>query len=318
MATTNPDPADHRLAEPERNDAGIRMPGELTRGAWWRGVICSMSFTVAPLGKLLSGPRTTRREAERLKHGLTFVFPGIESQSFFTIGILDGLIDGGVPGAVQIFDWTTGLNALFLYHLRAARRNHRIAAHLADLIRAYRAEHPEAHVFLVGHSGGGGMALGVAEQLGEACPVDGLILLAPAVSSHYRLRKARRAVKRGIWNFCSSLDCLLLGLGTTVAGTFDGRHTLCAGMIGFAEHERMPEEGLAPVYEVPYSPRFARWFHFGGHFGCANRVFVEAMVAPILRGESMPEPVAQASARAMPPRSESEQVSARHNVTERL
>ena len=37
--------------------------------------------------------------------GLTLVLPGIESESIMTYGICDGLVDGGIAGAVKVFDW---------------------------------------------------------------------------------------------------------------------------------------------------------------------------------------------------------------------
>ena len=40
-----------------------------------------------------------------LEEGLTLVLPGVESESVFTYGMCDGLHDGGVKGAIRVFDW---------------------------------------------------------------------------------------------------------------------------------------------------------------------------------------------------------------------
>src|SRR5438309_2013072 len=48
-------------------------------------------------------PRTL--DAALLDCGLTLVLPGIESESIFTYGMCDGLNDGGVQGAIRVFNW---------------------------------------------------------------------------------------------------------------------------------------------------------------------------------------------------------------------
>ncbi|HTN05025.1 MAG TPA: alpha/beta hydrolase [Planctomycetaceae bacterium] len=249
---------------------------------WWRGLTTCLTFLVAPLGRLLGGRWIRRVEPERLEHGLLLVLPGIESQSFLNISIFNGLLDSGIPHAIEIFDWTTGWNPLFLYHLRGWRRNRRMVERLARRIQDYQRDYPGRPVWLIGHSGGGAISVLAAESLPEIAAISGLILLGPALSPSYPLNLALQRTQHGIWNFYSRGDWLFLGLGTLVCGTLDGRHTPAAGFVGFQSPPETPADHPSLV-QIPYDLRMLLAFNAGGHFGCANRVFVAEHVAPILR-----------------------------------
>jgi pimeloyl-ACP methyl ester carboxylesterase len=248
---------------------------------WWRGVSTCLTFLVAPLGRLLGGRWVRRLEPERLDRGLILILPGIESQSFLNISILHGLLDADLPHALEIFDWTTGWNPLFLYHLRGWRRNRRMVERLARRIQEYQRDHPGRPVWLVGHSGGGAISVLTAESLPEIAAVSGLILFGPALSPDYPLGPALRRTQHGIWNFHSRGDWLFLGLGTFLCGTLDGCHGPAAGFVGFRVLSEAPADE-PPLVQIPYEFAMLLAFNAGGHFGCANRVFVAEHVAPIL------------------------------------
>ena len=57
-----------------------------------------------------------------------------------------------------------------------------IAAEIADWRRA----HPDAPFYLVGYSGGGGMATLVTAALPDDISIDRLVLVAPAISPDFR------------------------------------------------------------------------------------------------------------------------------------
>jgi alpha-beta hydrolase superfamily lysophospholipase len=73
-----------------------------------------------------------------------------------------------------------------------------IADAVAEVARA-RAEYPETPLFLLGHSMGGGIALAAA---GAGAPVDGVILVAPAISGGEAIPPAARL---GLWTFTAIL-----------------------------------------------------------------------------------------------------------------
>lgn len=245
-----------------------------------RGLVCWATFAIAPLGWFFRGRFIQRLEPERLDAGLVLILPGIEGRSFFNMAILQGLLDADVPYALDIVDWTTGNKLLALYHLRSWQRNLRVAGELAARIAEYRQLYPGRPVWIIGHSGGGAMALLTAQSLPDDVRLTGLILLAAAISPGFDLSIARAKVERGLWNFYSWLDCLFTGLGTTVFGTIDGRHGPAAGMIGL----RTPSDdnGLTVVTQTCHGWAMTRQFNLGGHFGCVHRVFIEEAIASIL------------------------------------
>lgn len=254
---------------------------------WVRGSLSTAGAPVAWLGRfcgrLLHGFRTPERYAQ----GLVIVLPGIESQSFLNHSIVWGLSDGGWPGAIEIYDWTTSFTVFFVYHLRARARNRRQAQLIALRIAAYQKEHPGQPVHLIGHSGGGALTVFTLEALPEDHLVTSAILLAPALSPRYPLQHALEHTEHGIWNFWSPLDMIFLGLGTLLLGTIDGKLSLSSGMIGFREpagiNEAEREAYRHKLHQQPYSVRMATAFNLGGHFGCTNRVFVEHWIAPLVR-----------------------------------
>lgn len=214
------------------------------------------------------------------------VLPGIEGRGALNWGIYQGLLDGGFPGAVVLWDWTTGLWPLLLYHLRAHGRNRNKAAVLARLILDYQKEFPGRPVYLVGHSGGAALAVWAIEALPEGSAVTGAVLLGAALSSRYSLAPTLQKMEQCLWNFWSPLDLPLLGAGTVLFGTLDGQHTVAAGLCGFSLppgvslHER--ELYRCRLRQHRHELRMARQFHLGGHFGWANLVFVAEVVAPLL------------------------------------
>ncbi|NLF29725.1 MAG: alpha/beta hydrolase [Planctomycetes bacterium] len=219
---------------------------------------------------------------ERLDRGLVLVFTGIEGRSPLNTAICDGLAAGDVPYAIEPVDWT--VPGVALYNLRAEQRNRRQARKMARRIEDYRRRYPARPVVLVGHSGGGAMAVWTAEALEEGAKVDGLILLAAALSPDYPLAEAVSRSRRGIVNFHSDSDVLFLGAGTILAGTMDGQHTSSAGRVGF----NLPSDGdasawTARVYQIPHRPEMSAAGHWGGHTSVVAADFVSRYVAPLVR-----------------------------------
>jgi alpha-beta hydrolase superfamily lysophospholipase len=205
-------------------------------------------------------------------------------------GIARGLRDGGFPGAVVVCDWTTGWWPLFLYHLRARRRNQLQAIAVARSVLSYQSAFPGRPVYFVAHSGGAALATWAMEALPIHSAVTGAVLLGAALSPTYSLGRALRSIEARLWNFWSPFDLFLLGAGTLLCGTMDGRHAVSAGCQGFSLPENANTEERAlyrdRLRQRRYHPRMVRQFHLGGHFGWANRVFVAEVVAPLLLGTS--------------------------------
>ena len=224
---------------------------------------------------------------DRFQDGYTLVLPGIETASFANSNIAQGLQNGGVSTAIEVHDWTTGNPAFLLYHLRNFDRNQREAQKLADKIVAYQDRYPGKPVYLIGHSGGGGLTLLTLEALPEDRRITAAILLAPAISPTYDLTTALSKTEAGIWNYHSPMDAILLIAGTTIAGTIDGKHTPAAGAFGFSQPDELSSENRVlydtKLHQISYDFAMATHGNLGGHFGATWHQFATDYLAPILR-----------------------------------
>ncbi|MCA8995873.1 MAG: alpha/beta fold hydrolase [Planctomycetaceae bacterium] len=212
--------------------------------------------------------------------GLIIVLPGIEGASFFNRSIVRGLHDAGLPFQVECFDWTKGF-PLFLYNLRSRRLHTLKAQMLAEKIQEYREQFPERKIYLIGHSGGGALAMETLAELPDGVQVTGVMLLRAALSPWFDLRPGLKRVERAIWNLSSWGDFFFLGICTCVVGTVDGRLGPGIGMVGCRRHRLTPEES-DKLIEFPYQLSFWRYRDFGGHFGCTSRLFVREVLAKLL------------------------------------
>jgi hypothetical protein len=171
--------------------------------------------------------------------------------------------------------------ALFMLNFSDAgvhdRAEGTLAARLAKLP-------PAAHVVLVTHSAGGGVALGALAK--TDCPpgvVDRVILLQPSVSPGYDVNPALAKSARGVVLFCSDRDTTFLKWRTSHFGGYDRVKSPAAGHAGFAPTTR--PDGLAgKLTQIPYDPAWAALGHDGDHFGPTSGAFVRAVVVPLLEG----------------------------------
>ena len=226
------------------------------------------------------------RTAERLAHGYVLILPGVEGKSWLNRSILKGLADGGVPSAIEIHDWTFGGWLTVPFNLRAEERNRGEARRIAHRIMRYQDQYPGQPVHLIGHSGGGGIAVYTLDALPSNRQITAAILLGPALAPDYDLRRAFKRTRSGIWNYYSPYDVGFLRLGTTVMGTIDGRHTSSAGAVGFTQPWGLDREDRrlygSRLRQQGYTPKMAESGHRGGHTGWAKRSFVAEWLAPVL------------------------------------
>jgi pimeloyl-ACP methyl ester carboxylesterase len=224
--------------------------------------------------------------ADRLKNGLVVVLPGIEGRSRLNASLVRGLKQGGVPSAIEIYDWGTGSPVGFIVHLTALERNRREAQRIAKRILSYQSTFPGRPVHLIGHSGGGGITLLTLEYLPRETSISSAILLAGAVSPDYDLRRALDRTDFGLWNFYSERDIAFLTLGTTIFGSVDRSHGRAAGAVGFKEPSSLTRDErkiyAEKLHDVPYSSRMKRSGNRGTHTGWVQERFVAQWLAPIL------------------------------------
>ena len=235
--------------------------------------------------------------------GLVIVLPGVEGRSPFNEAICDGLADGGVTWAIDLVDWTASMPMSYLVNLRDEGRNRLQAQDIADTIVRYRMTYPDAPVVLVGQSSGGGMAIWVAEAMPPTERIEGIITLAPSLSPEYSLDSALLRTRRGIVNFYSERDWVILGVGTTLSGTMDGLHTSSAGRVGFepplgGQSLELYERKL---FQISWQPGMADTGHRGLHMTSGARLFVAAYVAPLVLAKTWDPPTIEAITSGEPP-----------------
>jgi len=240
-----------------------------------------MAGMLASLSMAGCGARISMMNKGDADRGLIIVLPGIDGRAGHNERACKAIASSATGIAVELFDWTMPLCPLT--NQRDEGRNRRMAGELADRIMAHRVDYPGGAVFLVGHSGGTAVAVWAAEALPDGQQIDGIVLLASSLSPGYDLSKALKRTRGGIVSFRSERDSALLGAGTTLFGTMDGKHTEAAGKVGFS----VPESGqAAEAYkgfsEVRWNSAMAKAGHNGSHFGCLATKFVSSYVAPLV------------------------------------
>jgi pimeloyl-ACP methyl ester carboxylesterase len=226
---------------------------------------------------------------QRLAHGMVIILPGIEGESPLNRDIQKGLEEAGLPYALPIYRWGRPIPiAGPLINQVDVVGNRLEARKLAYYIEQYQDQYPSRPVFLVGHSGGGGVAVFTAENLADGHKLDGLVLLSASISRDYDLAEALEHSRHGLINFYSKKDVGFLIIGTTVAGNVDGGHGPAAGALGFQVPG--PEAGteIRQCYQKLYQHQMDQESFFNAHSAATGRDFIRLRVAPWLRAHSWP------------------------------
>ena len=145
---------------------------------------------------------------------------------------------------------------------------------------------------LAGHSAGAGVALRALESLPADQQVDGLVLMAPAVSRTYDLTPALRRLRGRAHAFTSNRDTLVLAVGTSLFGTADGVHGEAAGHGGFVRPEAADRDAYSKLQTHRYSRARRRLGDSGSHMGVLTPRVAQGLVAPLLPGFGPPDRLA--------------------------
>lgn len=242
-------------------------------------------ITLAVAALALGGCSPTNEEMvtpERLDQGLVIVLPGIEGEGPLSYGVRDGLVRAGVDSAVPIYRWGRPVPiAGPLLNQMDVLGNRLAGTRIAQMIVDYQNAHPDRPVYLIGHSGGGGVAVFAAEAMPEGRAVEGLILLSASISKTYDLSSALSRCQKGIVSFYSEADVALLGIGTTVVGNVDGIRGPSAGLVGF-------DSTPAGLHQIGWRQEMGSAGNYGGHMDSAGSAFVAKYVAPWVMASSWP------------------------------
>jgi pimeloyl-ACP methyl ester carboxylesterase len=157
-------------------------------------------------------------------------------------------------------------------------------------VKAFREKTPGRPVHLIGKSGGTGVIVRALEGLTDDS-VDGVVLIAPALSPDYDLTRALRAVRHEAVVFWSPLDVIVLGAGTRIFGTIDRKKGVSAGLVGFRPPRATGDEQraqYAKLRQVRWRPAMAPTGYLGGHIGPDSPAFLRKYVVPLLRAAETP------------------------------
>ena len=223
--------------------------------------------------------------ADRGDVGLVLIADGVGGLDFCGTA-LEYLVSKATPPLdARTVRWGHGLGRWFA-DLSGVENHQKHAEETARDVTAFRREHPDGAIFLVGKSGGTAIVTRALELIPPGT-VEAAVLLAPALSPEYDLAPALRAVRREIVVFWSPLDVFVLGIGTLVFGTVDRKHSVAAGMVGFRP-DAMPNGGLdqslrAKLTQIRWRPSMATTGNLGGHVGPDCPAFLRRYVVPLLR-----------------------------------
>jgi hypothetical protein len=219
---------------------------------------------------------------ERLNKGLVVILPGIEGPSPLNMSIRKGLYDGGVPYAISIYNWPSGIPG-FAYAFSENQCEKR-ADELAWTIRRYRAEHSGCPVFVVGHSAGAGIAVLTAEHMQASEPLTGVVALAPPLSPEYDVTRALAGSGNRLCCCSDAHDVFLKGL-IAFGRNVDGTKGATAGQDGFAlpaSASAGRREAFSHLRQIRWDSSMSQYGNHGGHFGWTSPPWVAATIAPIL------------------------------------
>lgn len=132
----------------------------------------------------------------------------------------------------------------------------------------------DVRVIVVGHSAGGGVALGAVARL-QHRSVETVIVLAPSVSPGYDLAPALARVSGTVHSFYSPHDVTFLKWRTGNFGTYDRIRTPAAGYLGFST--RNPK-----LIQHAFEESWRELGNKGGHWGALTPKFIQREVIGLI------------------------------------
>jgi hypothetical protein len=197
---------------------------------------------------------------------------------------LAGAVDeAGLPLYIQAFDWTHGGRRTVVADMTDVEHAQEQGRRCAATIRAYRASCPATPIYLLAYSAGAHVALEAARWL-EPNSIERMVLLAPAVSADYDLRPALAACRQGVDVFISDRDRLVLGWGTGLVGTADGKRGVpAAGRAGFDPPPLACADAalLQRLRQHPWDSSLAWSGNRGAHAGSLRPAYFRTYVLPL-------------------------------------
>jgi pimeloyl-ACP methyl ester carboxylesterase len=217
-------------------------------------------------------------------HDIVFVADGAGNYQVASKMLRSTVVETGLPLTVETFVWSHGYKMVLIDQIDLSHARLQ-GERLAEVVLAYRHEHPQAHIHLVGHSAGSMVVLSAAEHLPPGT-LEHIVLLSPSVSSDYDIRPALRCVRGSVEVHYSGHDWLYLGLCTKLVGCADRLYCGASGRRGFNVRIDSPEDAalLPRLQQHPWQTADRVLGHNGGHYGAYQPEYLKERVLPVLLG----------------------------------
>src|SRR5690242_64348 len=206
---------------------------------------------------------------QEFAHTYLLHLPGISGARGYDRMMTGGLREAGYTGELETYDWTEkdpGLRALMAYE-----RNQVEAQKIADRITSRVRADRNLKIIITAHSGGTGLAVWALEKLPQDITVEKVILLSSALSPQYDLSKALAHVRGKLYSFFSENDVLVLGAGTKLFGTIDGKKCESAGECGFVLPATADMQQYEKLIQKPYDKSWMQYGNIGDHLVSMRR-----------------------------------------------
>ncbi len=227
-------------------------------------------------------------ESKPTNRGLVLIADGIGGLDVCARSLRWVLNRRNLPLELHHLKWGHGVGR---WHRDLTRTGNveRRSAEAAEVLLQYREQYKDLPIYLIGKSGGSGVVVRALERLPQRT-VDRTILLAPALSPQYDLSKALSTIRNDLVVYYSTLDWMILGVGTSLFGTIDRVHGPGAGLVGFqsptiqkSERDRVSTESSGQIRAIRWHPGMVRAGYLGGHFTIDWPPFLSRYVVPLLQ-----------------------------------
>ncbi len=241
--------------------------------------------------KVAGLPTTLPDRENRLHKGYVFYLDGAgggTAENNWAGGVKDGMLEGGYTGAGEMISWESGDGLLADQTASVATKRTR-ADELTEKLLAYRQQHPDAPVHILGFSAGTGEAIYGLEALPADEYVANVVLLGASFSHDYDLTQALRRVRGKLYFFTSKHDHMI-GLATRLSGTTDRKKgDPSIGIDGPILPPTATDETrrlyTQKIVVIPHSEEMKEVGNHGHHFDNVKKDFIRKYVAPLLAVE---------------------------------
>jgi hypothetical protein len=191
-----------------------------------------------------------------------------------------------LPIQVVTVEWSHGFGRIIADQIGYAYARAK-GCELAQVLQAFRREHPCVPMYLLGHSAGSAVVIAALESL-PPVTIERAFLLAPSLSATYDLSPALKAVRTNLHVFYSERDTIYLGLWTGLLGNSDRCWGPSSGRFGFQYSPTCSEDVRfgGKLIQRPWQPVDRLAGNDGKHYGDYQIEFVRLHILPLFANQA--------------------------------